>query len=60
MAPLVRGNDSHGHFLPVPRPSADLAPAAIAAWQRISDEQSAYYFEGGEANWSGGTNTKLR
>ncbi len=53
-AALVRGNDSHGHFLPVPRPTADLASDAIAEWRRISDEQSAYYFNGGEANWSGG------
>ena len=53
-AALVRGDDCYGHFLSVPRPTADLTPDALSAWQRISDEQGAYYFEGGEANWSGG------
>lgn len=59
-ATLVRGHDADGNFLPMPRPSGDLTPEAIAAWQRISDEQSAYYFEGGDATWSGGTATAGR
>ena len=56
-ATLVRGTDREGHFLPMPRPQGDLTPEAIEAWQRISDEQSAYYFEGGDATWSGGKAT---
>ena len=59
-AALVRGADTFGHFLPTPRPTADFAPEAVAAWQRISDEQSAYYFEDGEVNWSGGAKSAGR
>ncbi|MEM7120831.1 MAG: phytanoyl-CoA dioxygenase family protein [Pseudomonadota bacterium] len=59
-ASLVRGSDHEGNFLAMPRPQGDLMPEAVAAWRKISDEQSAYYFEGGDATWSGGTGTAGR
>ena len=56
-AQLVAGEDRYGHFEPVPRPAADGDAEAMAAWQRITEDQAAAYFAGVEAekqSWTGG------
>jgi len=56
-AQLVCGTDRFGHFQPVPRPAADGDPDAVAAWRRITEDQSAAYFEGvddDKKSWTGG------
>lgn len=45
-AMLVRGTDRHGHFQPEPAPAADLDPAALAAHQRVMEQQIATYYSG--------------
>ena len=45
-ATLVRGVDTHGNFIPEPRPARDLDPAAVAFHKEISEEQVRVLYRG--------------
>ena len=47
-ATLARGEDTHGHFDPEPRPRADYDPAALAFRQAALARQHAVLFAGAE------------
>lgn len=43
---LVRGKDKYGHFLPEPRPKADVDAAALAAHKVSVDRQIGALYSG--------------
>lgn len=45
-AMLVRGEDRFGHFVPVPAPSDDLSPEALAWHRRILGTQNTALYDG--------------
>jgi non-heme Fe2+,alpha-ketoglutarate-dependent halogenase len=45
-ATLVRGKDTHGHFLPAHVPKRDLEPAALAFHKEVSEEQVRVLYRG--------------
>ena len=48
-AMLVRGEDRHGHFRPVPEPQTDLSPAALGWHRRLLSALDESAFAGVEA-----------
>jgi non-haem Fe2+, alpha-ketoglutarate-dependent halogenase len=45
-AMLVRGQDNHGHFIPVPAPQGDLTPEALTWHRRIVGTQNEAIYDG--------------
>lgn len=49
-AMLVRGDDTYGHFDPVPRPQSDLHADALAFWEQANEKLNRNLFAGA---WAG-------
>jgi len=45
-AMLVRGDDTYGHFYPVPRPQSDLHADVLAFWEQANEKLNRILFAG--------------
>ena len=45
-AELVRGEDRHGHFETLPRPTVDLDPEGIAFFEQVMEAKRAFLYQG--------------